>query len=156
MKRFVARRVASVALVGTLVTGALFVTSTPANAGVLDDCLGAFRTFLDYFRAVDTAAHHEQDPDNRISRNDFRATADGNADIGHLPDGQRSLNTYNRLREAGTYIYRDRPAEGFAYRPTFDTVFDRLDVAGRHDRPDGLVSDIDLRAAIANPGAICG
>jgi hypothetical protein len=158
MKRFVVRRVAPVALAGALVTGGLFVTSTPANAGVIDDCKAAFQAFLGYFRAVDTAAHHEQAPDNRISRNDVTATVNGNADIAHLPAGQRNLNTYRVLQMAGATIlyglpeYNPRVGVAPAVRPWFD----RLDVAGRHDRPDGLVSDIDLRAAIANPGAICG
>jgi hypothetical protein len=154
MKRFVARRVASVALAGTLIASGLFLTSTPANAGIIDNCKAAFRTILGYFRAVDTAAHHEQAPDERISWNDLVATVLGHADIGHLPDNQRNVNTYFEIQRQVRLLYAD------ATNPQVDylarRIFDQLDVAGRHDRPDGLVSPLDLQAAIANPGAICG
>ncbi len=141
MKRFVARRVAPVVLVGTLVTGGLLVTPAPANAGVIDDCLGAVRTFLGYFRAYDTAAHHEQSPDGLMSRNDLRAAAAGNAEIGELPTGQRNIVVYQQVQ---------REAMIFEQIPNSSRIWDRLDVAGRHDPPDGLVSVIDLRAANDN------
>ncbi len=152
MKRFVARRVAPVVLVGTLVTGALFVTSAPANAGIIDNCKWAFQTFLGYFRAYDTAAHHEQAPDNRISWNDFGAAADGRADYTRLPASQLNVDAYSAIRSAAELM---DPRHTLAHE-LVHVIQQRLDVAGRHDRPDGLVSDIDLRAAIANPGAICG
>ncbi len=146
MKRFIARRVAPVALVGTLVTGGLFVTSTPANAGVVDDCLGAIRTFMRFFRAYDTAAHHSQAPDGLMSRNDLRATAAGNADIADLPADQRNIVVYQLIR---------REAMIFDQTPNSSQIWNRLDVAGRHDRPDGLVSMRDLGAAFA-AGAFIG
>jgi hypothetical protein len=150
MKHFVARRVAPVALVGILVTSGLFATSTPANAGIVDDCKAAFQTFLDFFRAVDTAAHHEQAPDGLISQNDVRATASGRADIVHLPDNQQNLNTYYALMRAGDLISRQTS------RNNVMLVMDELDIAARRGARDGLISAADLQAAIANPGAICG
>jgi hypothetical protein len=157
MKRFVARRVAPVVLVGTLVTGGFFVTSTPANAGIIEDCKWAFQTILGYFRAYGTAAHHEQAPDNRISWNDFGAAANGRADYRRLSPSELNLNAYSSVRSAGGLVTRgDIDGRVTIAHERVHIIQQRLDTAARHDRPDGLVSDIDLRAAIANPGAICG
>jgi hypothetical protein len=133
-------------MAATLVAGGLLATSATANAGVIDDCKRIFRTVLDYFRAFDTAAHHEQSPDNRISRNDLTASANGHADIQRLAISQRTLNTLNQTIEVGSYIVYSHDGN----------VFPRLDVAAHHDAPDGLISDEDMRAAFNNPGAVCG
>ncbi len=150
MKHFVARRMAPIALVGTLVTGGLFVTSAPANAGVVDDCLGALRSFMGFFRAYDTAAHHEQAPDGLMSRNDVRAAAAGNAEIGELPADQRNIVVYQEVQRA---------ANMFEQLPNSSRIWDRLDVAGRHDQPDGLVSarwDLNWAlVAAAGVGGVC-
>jgi hypothetical protein len=72
----------------------------------------------------------------------------------YLPGNQRNLYVYSEIVRAARIL---SPDASNAQLATFARhIFDRLDVAGRHDAPDGLVSDIDLRAAIDNPGAICG
>jgi hypothetical protein len=146
MKRFVTGRMASVALVGALIASGLFLTSTPANAGVIDDCLGSIRSFMGWFRAYDTAAHHEQAPDGLVSRNDVRAASNGRADIGDLPANQRNIDVYRQVQRAAAVFER---------LPNFDEIWERLIHAAHPNQPRQYFDYHDLMAAAA-AGAMVG